>query len=260
MKPKLILVFPSMFESDNLTVLLGEVERKLLASYDLSVFVLDDSCGQDKLLYSLQDNFIFPIQVITHQTKLGHQRAISNFFKKNSEQGLKDTFITTLDADGEDRIEDIIPMLEILKKDISKVVLAKRLSRARGVIYRLCFKIYQGIFYFISNEKILSGNFACLHSSYLPKLIQVHNFDVAYSSSFYFFKGDIVFYPCHKGKRIKGDSKMSLGDLVVHAYRMTNPFKKIIVRKLLIFLVLVLITIFFLIMVRMSGTNSLGPV
>jgi len=244
MKDNLVLVFPTFFESPSLVVLFENIQRILCPSYNVVIYLLDDSCGSDFELKGLEKKFPMQIKLVSHTHRKGHQQALCDFIKWHLPQLDPSSIVVTLDADGEDLIEDIAPMINLLANNKNRIVLAQRLSRQRGLIYNFCFVLYMILFRLLTSTNVRTGNFACFKPEYFEGKVGATYFDKSYAASFYHWPDSIIYYPCHKGVRIKGETKMTALALIKHAISLLAPFRRQVILRLgMVFVILLLILI-----------------
>ncbi len=76
---------------------------------------------------------------------LGHQKAIAlGIAYINAD--VRSDFIIVMDADGEDRPEDIAKLLQESNKYTGHVIFARRTGRSEGVIFRAFYFFYKVFF------------------------------------------------------------------------------------------------------------------
>ena len=240
MRTKLHVIFPSYFDSACVSVILPELKANLTTEYDLEIYLLDDSGGEDQGLASLKS--IYDIQIIAIGKQIGHQAAFVKFLRGKLQTIEDDSLIVTMDADGEDQVKDIPAMLEILQLT-SGVVLAKRISRQRSLSYNFFFGIYRMLFKVLTGTIIETGNFAAFKARDLKSKISLPVFNDTYAGAFYCWPERLQFYECPKGKRIQGESRMSPLKILKHAYQLTFPFHHLILKRLLGLTILCLLII-----------------
>lgn len=212
----------------------------------ISFVIIDDTGGIDpEISYLKGQNDLI---VLTPPFNLGHQRAIvfglRNILRNTSEEDV----ILTMDADGEDRPEDVIRLLNALKSN-SEIVLAERIKRSESLIFKSMYFVFKIMFFSLTGTQIKTGNFALGFCNFLKKIIDHPSFDLCYSSSFLALKIPRTLVPCERGKRYCGRSRMNLKNLIMHGIRMLMPFMDVIaIRSLILFsasfFIGVLLTIF----------------
>lgn len=204
----------------------------------LHFVVIDDTAGQDEQVETLQrhDDVI----VLRPPFNLGHQRAIVYALRKILPRVGDDDAVITMDADGEDRPEDLPRLLEQVETGAlpQKVALALRTRRRESLSFKVMYLLFRILFRGLTGETVRSGNFAAMPGS-LAKRMMIHpSFDLAYSSAILAFDVPIEYVPCERGERYEGRSKMTFGRLAMHGLRMLMPFTdRIAIRALGIFVV-----------------------
>ncbi len=201
--------------------------------------VIDDTAGQDpsiELLRELDD-----VVVLQPPFNLGHQRAIVYGLRKALPAVCDDDLVVTLDADGEDRPEDLPRLLTQLHGELetpTRVVLAVRTKRKESLRFRVLYRCFRVLFRVLTGTTVQTGNFAVMPGAVAKKLILHPTFDLSYSSTLLALDVPRVYVPCERGERFEGKSKMTFGRLGMHGLRMLMPFTdRIAIRALALFVV-----------------------
>lgn len=187
--------------------------------------VVDDTAGYDDdtdELASLED-----VSIVTPPFNLGHQRALVYGLRTLLPQ-VKDTdVIVTMDADGEDRPEDLPRLLEPLVVDTMDrrgLTIARRTKRSETLRFRLLYTGFRAMFRLLTGTAVRSGNFAA-YRGWLARRILVHPyFDLCYSSTLISLNLLPTMVPCARGRRYEGRSRMNVLRLFMHGIRMLMPF------------------------------------
>lgn len=218
------------------------LRRRLLevapdAGIDHARFVLvDDTAGQDPEVESLRS--LEDVIVLDPPFNLGHQRAIVFALRKVLPEIRDEDLVITLDADGEDRPEDVPRLLAPLQgpDQTQRIALALRTSRTESVQFKLMYWLYRLLFRGLTGTIVRSGNFAAMRGDVARRALRHPLFDLAYSSTLLALDLPIVYVPCPRGARYEGESKMTFGRLSTHGLRMLMPFTdRIAVRALAVF-------------------------
>ncbi|MDQ2629536.1 MAG: glycosyltransferase [Actinomycetota bacterium] len=218
---------------------IAEVLADRAADGGLRFVVIDDTAGQDEQIETLQRHD--DVVVLRPPFNLGHQRAIVYALRKILPRVGDDDAVVTLDADGEDRPEDLprlLAQIEAGSGHRQRVALALRTRRRESFSFKLMYLLFRILFRGLTGETVRSGNFAAMPGS-LAKRMMIHpSFDLAYSSAILAFDVPIEYVPCERGERYEGRSKMTFGRLAMHGLRMLMPFTdRIAIRALGIFVV-----------------------
>ena len=215
-----------------------EVTEASELTHELVRFVLVDDTGEndDEInhLVSYDD-----VTVVSPPFNLGHQRAIV-FGLRTLEPQFGDTdLIVTMDADGEDRPEDlpllIRPLLE--QPDERRILcVARRTERSESKRFKVMYFGFRSMFRILTGVTVRSGNYAAYRGWLCRRILQHPYFDLCYSSSLVSLGIPVVPIPCPRGERYAGRSRMNLFRLSMHGLRMLMPFTdRIAVRALAAF-------------------------
>lgn len=204
---------------------------------DIRFVVLDDTAGQDEEIEALRG--LEDVTVLRPPFNLGHQRAIVYGLRKSLPRIADTDAVVTLDADGEDRPEDLPRLLAAMEEGgvaRRRVALALRTKRRESLGFKLGYRLFRLVFRALTGTTVRSGNFAAMPAS-LAKQVLLHPvFDLSYSSAILALDMPIVYVPCERGERYEGRSKMTYGRLALHGLRMMMPFTdRIAIRALAVF-------------------------
>lgn len=203
-----------------------------------SFVVIDDTGGRDRHVDRIRE--LTDIRVVEAPFNLGHQRAIVYGLRSVASEIGDDDVVVTLDADGEDRPEDLPRLLEPLLAvpDRGRLVVARRTRRRTSLRFKSMYLVFRVLFRLLTGTSVRSGNYAA-YRGWLAKRMLLHpHFDLCYSSSLLTLNRDIEYVPCERGERYAGRSKMGFSRLFLHGLRMMMPFAdRIAMRALILFTV-----------------------
>jgi hypothetical protein len=198
---------------------------------------IDDTAGQDPEVETLRD--CADVTVLQPPFNLGHQRALVYALRKALPQIADDDAIVTLDADGEDRPEDLPRLLAALDArplPERRVVLALRTKRRESIGFKVLYRLFRLLFRSLTGATVRSGNFAAMPGAIAKRALLHPTFDLSYSSAILALDLPVEFVPCERGERYEGRSKMTYGRLAMHGLRMLMPFTdRIAIRALAAF-------------------------
>lgn len=199
--------------------------------------VMDDTAGQDPAIAPLGQ--LGDVTVLQPPFNLGHQRGIVYALRKMLPQIADEDAVVTMDADGEDRPEDLPRLLAALHGETptdSRVVLALRTKRHEPFAFKIFYRLFRVLFRGLTGTTVRTGNYAVLPGRVAKRALLHPTFDLAYSSSILALDMPVEFVPCERGRRYKGESKMTYGKLAMHGLRMLMPFTdRIAIRALAAF-------------------------
>jgi glycosyltransferase involved in cell wall biosynthesis len=207
------------------------------AAANVRFVVIDDTAGQDPEASGLAE--LEDVTVLRPPFNLGHQRALVYALRKALPAIADEDAVVTLDADGEDRPEDLPRLLGAMKGDSPQgppVVLALRTKRRESLSFKVLYRLFRLLFRSLTGATVRSGNFAVLPGAIAKRALLHPTFDLSYSSAILALDLPIAYVPCKRGERYEGRSKMTYGKLAMHGLRMLMPFTdRIAIRALAIF-------------------------
>lgn len=192
-------------------------------------FVLvDDSAGTDAELAAWEA----PGDVLVWPTprNMGHQKAIVWGLRKLAALVDDHDRVVTMDADGEDRPEDV-PRLLVALGESPVLSLAQRTKRQEGMVFKALYAAYKVLFFILTGTHLRSGNFAAFPGAFVKAALGHPSFDLCYSTTLLALGQPLTFTPCLRGRRYAGRSKLGLKGLVKHGLRMLLPFQAKILRR-----------------------------
>jgi polyisoprenyl-phosphate glycosyltransferase len=199
--------------------------------------VIDDTGGQDREVEGLRD--LDDVIVLQPPFNLGHQRGIVYALRKMIPRFAEDDAVVTMDADGEDRPEDLPRLLAALgegKESGHQVVLALRTKRHEPPLFKVLYRGFKVLFRALTGATVRTGNYAVMSGGMARRALLHPTFDLAYSSAILALDMPVTYVPCERGRRYQGESKMTYGKLAMHGLRMLMPFTdRIAIRALAIF-------------------------
>ena len=234
MKRKEIVIVTPVFndwESFNILIKdLGIVSSKY--NLHLNVIAVDDFSTIRE--YPLNVPLGINLQVLRLSSNIGHQRAISiglceAFFKYKLDG------VVVMDSDGEDKVEDIISLIN--NTDRSSIVVAQRSNRTEGIRFSFFYKIYKLVFKLLSGQTMNFGNFCYIPWERLESLVYAPNIWNHLAASILKSKIPLRKVAIPRGKRYFGKSKMNFSGLILHGLGAMSVFIELIFTRILFFLI-----------------------
>lgn len=239
MKERIAIVTPCFNENHTLIKFLTLLEETLAnLPYHFAVTVVDDGSTDDTL--KLLTRFTFEannlsLHIITLPFNLGHQGAIYQGLLY-SRQLDAEKFIV-MDADGED---DPRAIADIVSEDEADIVHVVRGKRNEGVFFRLSYYFYRLLFRAITNRNMNFGNYCMINRKILDAV--VHTSFIHFAAYLSKIKARHAYVTFDRRERIGGQSKMSTGSLVSHAFRsLTEYAESLLLLFLKLFIILAVV-------------------
>jgi polyisoprenyl-phosphate glycosyltransferase len=206
------------------------------ASGPVRFVVIDDTAGQDPEVDGLSG--LADVVTLQPPFNLGHQRGIVYALRKMEPRIADEDSVVTMDADGEDRPEDLPRLLAALDNGQggNRVVLALRTKRHEPPIFKVLYRGFKLLFRALTGATVRTGNYAAMPGAVAKRALLHPTFDLAYSSAILALDMPVAYVPCERGRRYQGESKMTYGKLAMHGLRMLMPFTdRIAIRALAAF-------------------------
>ena len=211
--------------------------RNELSGLDVRFAVVDDTAGFDPEIDLLRE--MPDVILLEAPFNLGHQRAIVFGLRTLRPRMGETDLVVTLDADGEDRPEDLPRLLAPLldgEADLRRVAAARRTKRTTTVRFKVAYFFFRILFRLLTGTTVRTGNYAAYRGWLVHRMITHPHFDLSYSSALLSLGVPIHMVPCERGRRYAGRSQMGFGRLFMHGLRMMMPFiDRIAIRALLLF-------------------------
>lgn len=232
---------PVYFDTPSFFLVRKKILSQLPAGWKACFHLIDDSAGNDPAV-SVARNLPGTLILPTPQN-LGHQGALAWALRSYLAQTPSDNLIVTMDADGQDRPEDLPSLISAYFKEEAArpLILARRTHRSESPTFKVCYFFYRHLFRILTGTVIDTGNYSLGHESTYRTLLGHPFFSYCYSSSLIRLAPELRFVGCARGERFEGKSKMSVFRLFTHGLRMLLPFWQAIAIRLLCFAVLVAI-------------------
>ena len=222
---KFIILIPVFNDWESLSKLIKDIslELKALKNDKFKFVIIND--GSTKLQPKIdKPNNILSIKILNMKINKGHTLCIAygiHYVLSNEEF---DSLIL-MDGDGEDRPEEVLNLIEKNSKNLEKSVIAKRIKRSEGIIFKFLYQIHKLITLVFTGHNINFGNFTFLTKKDLVSLSKEPLLWKSYSASFKKNIKNFTYINSIRGKRFFGPSKMSFFKLVFHSFSIIAVFR-----------------------------------
>ena len=222
---KFIILIPVFNDWESLSKLIKDIslELKALKNDKFKFVIIND--GSTNLQPKIdKPNNILSIKILNMKINKGHTLCIAygiHYVLSNEEF---DSLIL-MDGDGEDRPEEVLNLIEKNSKNLEKSVIAKRIKRSEGIIFKFLYQIHKLITLVFTGHNINFGNFTFLTKKDLVSLSKEPLLWKSYSASFKKNIKNFTYINSIRGKRFFGPSKMSFFKLVFHSFSIIAVFR-----------------------------------
>ena len=235
---KFFILIPIYNDWKSLKRLLENINENIkdIRNVIFECIVINDSSTQKISKLSAQSN-LNSIKIINMRENRGHQRCTA-FGIRYIVTKINFDRVIIMDGDGEDRPEEIRNLVELAIKDSNLSVVAKRVKRSEGMLFRTLYIAHKYLTLFFTGRLVNFGNYTCLTKNDVIKLSTKASLWSSFSGS---LKKYILQYNeinSIRGLRYFGPSQMSLYKLIIHSFSIIAVFKNQVYIRILIFLIL----------------------
>jgi polyisoprenyl-phosphate glycosyltransferase len=235
---QIIIVMPVYEDWESAGILCRAIDECLTAFPRIAATVLlvDDGSRRTQ-----PDNFpgqvlttIQSIKVLRLRRNLGHQRAIAVALA-HVQQKLPGDAALIMDADGEDRPEDIPRLVKAFEMSDSPVtVFAERGRRIESLSFKLFYGCYRLLHRVLTGRTIRFGNFSLLPRQHIDSIVAYPELWNHYAAAVLKARFPYTTLRADRGKRLHGNSKMSFVGLVVHGLSALFASYEVVSTRLLV--------------------------
>ncbi len=174
------------------------------------------------------------VRILNLKRNVGHQRAITLGLCHWLTQDYAGS-VVVMDADGEDKPEDILRLLDAAEKyNGDAVVFAARAKRSENTVFRLGYYLYRWVHYCLTGIPVRFGNFSALHRQQIRTLVNYSEMWNHYAASVIRSRIPYTSIPTHRGRRLAGKSRMNLAGWVGHGISALSIFSDLVGTRILI--------------------------
>jgi len=241
---KFIILIPVYNDWKSVSKILKEIDLQIVDwESEVSVLIINDFSTEAKS--NIDSNFkkIKSVKVLNMKKNQGHARCFATGLKFIIEREKFDHVIP-MDADGEDRPEELKLLFNKSKEYPNKVITADRIKRSEGLLFKFCYEIHKYLTYVFTGHMIKFGNYSCLPRDCVVKITKEPSAWSSFSGSLTKLIPDRISISSIKGLRYYGPSRMSFFNLLIHSFSIVAVFKKTAFLRSFIFLSVYLLLIF----------------
>ena len=236
---KISILIPVYNDWESLKKLITQINENLKVFNDISFDCLIVNDASTIQIPEIRRPSKFDsLEILNMKENRGHARCnafgIRYIFKNKKFDNL-----ILMDGDGEDRPVEIKSLIEKLKENPSKSVVAKRVKRSEGIFFQLLYQVHKLLTFFFTGKKINFGNYSILTREDVENLHSKASLWSSFSGSVKKHINNLNEIDSIRGSRYFGPSKMSIFKLVIHSLSIIAVFKfQVFLRSALMIIVL----------------------
>ena len=241
---KFIILIPLYNDWKSVSRLLGEIDLQINNwDVEVSVIIVNDASTEER--FGLVSNFkkIKSVKILNMKENRVHQRCIAAGLKytcKNEDFNR----ILIMDADGEDRPEEINDFFKKAQENPNMTIVGNRFQRSEGIVFRALYEIHKVLTFIFTGKLIKFGNFSFVTKDHAQQLIQEPHLWNSYSSTVVKTIYNRTAIPSIRGDRYFGPSKMNFLGLIFHSFGIISVFRNIVIMRSITFFLVYFFLIF----------------
>ena len=232
---KIIILIPLFNDWKSVSRLLNKIDLEVNNwNSEISILVVNDASTEKRS--SIEFNFkkIESVKILNMKKNKVHQRCIAAGLKYICKNEDFDRVII-MDADGEDRPEELNSFLNQINKNPEMTITAYRYKRSESFYFKFFYKIHKILTLIFAGRLIKFGNFTCLYKDHVKQLIKKPHLWNSYSASVIKTINQRTFISSVRGVRLFGSSKMNFFGLIFHSFSIMSVFKNTVIIRSIIF-------------------------
>ena len=233
------IITPVYNDWESFTKLLIEI-NKILINFEETSFTLiainDGSTSKFKKVNV--PSKIKKIEILNMQINQGHAICLANGIKYAMKNHTFDNLII-MDADGEDRPEELQDLINKARELKDKSVVAKRVKRSEGNLFKFFYSAHKLLTLIFTGKLMNFGNYSIITKKDAEKIINDPTIVYNYSGTLKNNVENLGNINCIRGTRYFGPSKMPLFKLIIHSFSIIAVFKmNVFIRSALLIVLL----------------------
>ncbi len=236
---KIIILIPLYNDWESLKTLIKEIEENVKVFNDITFecLVVNDASTNQLIQISKPSKFT-SMEILNMKENKGHARC-NAFGIRYIFQNKEFDYLILMDGDGEDRPIEIKNLIEKINENPNISVVAKRVKRSEGLLFKLLYQFHKLITFFFTGKNINFGNYSMLTKNDVGILHSKASLWNSYSGSVKKYLKPLNEINSIRGLRYFGQSHMSLLKLIIHSFSIISVFKyQVFLRSTLMIIVL----------------------
>ncbi len=235
----IVIITPVYNDWESFTKLINEINKAVSSFKEISfkLIAINDGSKDKASKLSLPVN-IETIEILNMKINQGHAICLANGIKYALKNYQFDSVIL-MDADGEDRPEEIFDLINEAKKFKNLSIVAKRVKRSEGPIFKIFYSLHKILTLIFTGKLINFGNYSLITNNDAETIIKDPTIVYSFSGTLKNKISKLGNINCIRGKRYFGPSKMPLFKLIIHSFSIIAVFKmNVFIRSALLLVLL----------------------
>ncbi len=233
---KFIILIPLYNDWKSVSRLLKEIDLQITNwDSEVSIVIVNDASSEKRINLDLAFKKIKIIKILNMKENRVHQRCIAAGLKYICQNEEFDRVII-MDADGEDRPEEINDFFKKAQENPDKTIVGNRFQRSESTLFKTLYEVHKILTLVFTGKLIKFGNFSCLPKSHVEQMLKNPYLWNSYSSAVVMTINNRIPIPSVRGNRYFGPSKMNFFGLVFHSLGIISVFRNAVVIRSIIFL------------------------
>ncbi len=241
---KFKILIPLYNDWKSVSKLLNEIDSQTNNwDAEVSIIIVNDASTEKKSGLESIFKKIKSVKILNMKKNQVHQRCIAVGLKYICENEDFDCVII-MDADGEDRPEELNDFFKKAKENPNMTITGNRFKRSEGFVFKILYEVHKLLTLIFTGKLIKFGNFSCLPKNHVQQLVQKPYLWNSYSSSVVRTIDERTFIPSTRGTRYVLPSKMNIFALIFHSLSIISVFRNAVIIRSVIYLLVYLLLIF----------------
>ena len=162
---KFIILIPLFNDWKSVSRLLNEIDLQTNNwNASVSILIVNDASTEERSGIEFNFKKIESVKILNMKKNRVHQRCIAAGLKYICKNEDFDRVII-MDADGEDRPEELNDFFEKAQKNPDMTITGNRFKRSEAIIFKVLYEVHKILTFIFTGKLIKFGNFSCLPKS-----------------------------------------------------------------------------------------------
>ena len=234
----IIIITPVYNDWESFTTLIKKIDKTISNFKDISFKLIAVNDGSnDKTPPIVLPPKIEFIKILNMKINQGHAICLANGINYAINNFKFDSLIL-MDADGEDRPEEISDLIRKAKELKDTSIVAKRVKRSEGIIFTVLYSLHKILTFVFTGKLMNFGNYSLITKDDAQIIIKDPTIVYCFASTLKHRIKKLGNINCIRGKRYFGPSKMPLFKLILHSFSIIAVFKMNVFIRSALFLIL----------------------